>query len=114
MNHIINMAILGIFAGMITGFWTRIIKSNMIFGKFGRIILKASFYYKPGTDIPATKWWGKLLTCIFCLPPWICLVFCLFYILEYQPWCLYAVIGVFCAFGTANTTVEIIKALRNE
>lgn len=99
MNHILNLGLLGILAGSIAGFWTRITMPDMIFEKLGNKLILWR-YLKP-------------LSCIFCLSPWICFAFCAFYILEYNPWWVYCLIGVPGCFGMSNFTVEVIKALRN-
>jgi len=82
----------------------------MILGKVGKWLMKCEIRR---TGLGGC-WYVHLLTCVFCLAPWITIAFSLFYILEYHPWWLYAVIGVFGSLATSNIIVELIKALRNE
>jgi len=104
------MSILGILAGGLASFWIRIIRSNMILGRVGKWLMK-----QDDKKIGFKRYWYvQLLTCIVCLAPWISFAFCLFYILKYHPWWLYAVIGVLGSLATSNIIVELIKALRNE
>jgi hypothetical protein len=67
-------------------------------GKSALILEKVSFF----------------LRCVFCVGPWICFAFDLFYILEYHPWWLYCVIGVLAGLGMGNVICELIYALRHE
>jgi len=112
MSDIVNLFILGCFAGMISVFWTRIIGPHMIFAKVGKLINKVS--NRSLLMFKRERWWVQVLTCVFCLPPYLCVIFSAFYIIEYSPHWTYAFIGVLASLGGANYLVELIYALRNE
>jgi hypothetical protein len=112
MEDIIYLALLGLFAGSIASLWTRIIKSNMILFKIGKRLNKADEKYRITTGMASP--WVKFVRCIFCLTPWLCLVFDVAYIAYYTPNLLFCVIGVLASLGAGNFVAEIVYSLRNE
>ena len=112
MNDIINMMYLGILAGAFSCFWTRIIKKNMIFRKFGKKLetLNNRHIMQHNCD----SMWIKFIQCGFCLCPWVVFLLSLFYIIFYTPYWIFAVIGIFGALGAGNLVCETVHALRNE
>jgi hypothetical protein len=112
MNDILNLMYLGILAGMISVFWTRIIKKNMIFRKFGKRLEKYN-----NDHIIMFRYDSVLamfLRCAFCLQVWIVFLLSFFYIITYEPYWIFAIIGVFGALGSGNLVCEVVHALRNE
>jgi hypothetical protein len=113
MSHILNMFVLGLIAGMISIFWTRLIRRNMIFSFIHvfltRIDNKHIVDTGYGNDAPLSTF----LRCIFCLTPWIVFLLELFYILEFHPWWLYATIGTFAGLGAGNIICELVHSIRN-
>ena len=112
MEHIIYLALLGLFAGVIASLWTRIIKSNMIFSKIGKKLTKIDDLHRINTSKASPL--VKFVRCIFCLPPWLVLIFDLWYIWTYTPHFFPAFIGVLASLGAGNFIAEIVYALRNE
>jgi len=112
MKEILHMTLLGMIAGMLSGFLTRIIKRNMIFRDFGELLIKVDSHSWIMSGRGSV--WVKFIRCVFCLQVWICFGLVLFYIIEFNPWWLYAVIGVMGGLGAGNFIAEIINALRNE
>jgi len=114
MQHIIYMTILGIIAGAIAGFWTRIIRRNMIFSFVYEWLEKydQAHIIKTGTGYGTPL--SKFIRCIFCIPPWLVFALEAFYICTFHPWWLYSVIGVLGGLGAGNMVAEIIHCLRNE
>ena len=112
MNHIINMMFLGILGGLIAAFWTRIIKPNMIFREISRrlTLINNRHLIEHATDSMLVKF----AKCLFCVTPWLVLILELFYILDYNPWCLYCVIGTLGGLGSGNLVAELVCSLRNE
>ena len=111
MKHILYLALLGILAGSVSGFRTRIIKPGMIFEKIGKRLDQINYR----NWIRKTKFsaCAIFLNCVFCLQVWIFFLFALFYVIEYQPPFIYAVIGIFGGVGAGNLIAEIIYSLRN-
>lgn len=105
------MTFLGIVAGMFACFFTRIIKKNMIFRKFGKRleILNNRHLIDHTTD----SLWIKFIRCGFCLCPWLVFLLSLFYIIIFTPWWLFAIIGVLGGLGSGNLVCELIHSLRN-
>jgi hypothetical protein len=125
MNHIFNLAILGAFSGMIAVFWSRIISRKMIFSSFGawldsfiRDEDKRVYDVFMQTELSKKFLLMEKITfflqCFFCLAPWWCFTFDAFYIIEFHPWWLYAVIGILAGLGMGNFICELIHALRKE
>lgn len=112
MKNILDMVALGIIAGMISGFWTRIIRKKMVFSFIGEWLNKINNNHLIDTTKHSTL--VMFLWCIFCIPVWLCLILDLFYIIEYNPWWIYAIIGVLGSLGSGNLVAEIISSLRNE
>lgn len=112
MEHILSLALLGLLAGAVSGFWTRIIRTGMIFEKIGKMLEdnNYNYWYLNSQSSPRVKF----LKCIFCLVPWIFFLFALFYVIEYQPPFIYAVIGIFGGLGAGNLIAELIYSLRGE
>jgi hypothetical protein len=112
MNDIINMLFLGLLAGMIACLWTRVIKSNMIFRKFGKWLMLQNNRHliEHATDSMLIKF----IRCSYCLSVWLVLMFELFYIVDYNPYWLYCVIGTLGGLGSGNLVVEVVSALRSE
>lgn len=112
MEQIIQMTFLGIVAGAFSCFWTRIIKKNMIFRKFGKKLetLNNRHIMQHNCDSMCIKF----IQCVFCLCPWVVFLLSLFYIIIYTPWWLFAFIGVLGAWGSGNLVCEVTHALRNE
>jgi hypothetical protein len=113
MTAILYMALLGFLAGCISGFWTRIIEWSMIFDFVGEWLNEKNRQYiaMTGRGYPAPI--SKFLRCVFCLTPWLCFLFDLWYIISYAPHFFPALIGVFASLGAGNMIAEIIYALRN-
>lgn len=97
---------------MIACMWTRIIKKNMIFRKFGRWleIMNNRHLMNHTSD----SMWVKFIRCMFCITPWLVLLFELWYIIEYTPYWMYCVIGTLGGLGAGNLVAEFTYALRNE
>lgn len=112
MTDILNMVVLGLIAGMISLFWTRIIKSNMIFRRFGKWLSIRNNRHL--IDHSTDSLLIKFIRCCFCLTPWLVFLLSLFYIIEYTPYWIYAIIGVLGALGSGNLVCEIVYCLRNE
>jgi hypothetical protein len=112
MNHILNMFVLGIISGSIAIFWTRLIRKNMIFRRFGKYleILNNRHLIEHASDSMIVKF----IQCCFCLSVWLVLLVELFYILEFSPWWLYCVIGTLGGLGAGNLVSELVCAIRNE
>ena len=106
MKHILYLALLGMIAGSISGFWTRTIKPGMIFRKIGKR-LKRNKKSKSHS-------WVKFLSCIFCITPWVFFLLALFYVIEFHPPFIYAIIGILGGVGAGNLIAEIIHSLRGE
>lgn len=112
MRDILQMTLLGALAGMFAGFWTRIIKTDMIFRKFGRKLRKMNENHLMMFNEPSTV--VKFIKCTYCLPVWICFVLSLWYIIEYGPCWTHCIIGVLGGLGAGNLVAELISFLRNE
>jgi hypothetical protein len=112
MGDIISMVALGAIAGMISGFFTRIIKKGMIFACIGNWLRNMDNI----SIIKTTKHslFVQLVRCIFCLGVWIALALDVFYIIEYSPYWVSAIIGVFSSLGAGNLIAEITCSLRND
>ena len=110
MKDITNLVLLGLFAGMLSGFLTRITKKEMIFEKFGKWMDRYNnkhllIFVKPSKMVYA-------LRCMFCMTPYIVLVFDAAYIAYYAPHWLFCFIGVVASLGAGNFIGEIISTLR--
>lgn len=123
MIHIICLAVMGVIAGTIAGFWTRIIRPEMILWKVGRWgTNNARTYDQKIIDVVLEKkltWRSALLEkftfliqCIFCIVPWLCFALDACYIIIYTPAWYLCIIGVFASLGAGNIVAEIIYALR--
>jgi len=112
MTDIVLMAVLGLIAGTISGFWTRIIKRKMIFESFGKWLQKKdeSRLILYSTHNP----WVYLMRCIFCFSVWCCFILDAFYIIDERPFWVYAIIGVFASLGVGNFIAEIICSTRSD
>lgn len=112
MRDIQMMVFLGIIAGFIAIFWTRLIRRNMIFRKIGATLQRWDnnhiIMFKEGSLLV------KFLRCSFCLQVWLVFLLELFYIVEYRPCFIYAIIGVIGGLGAGNIVCELINSLRNE
>lgn len=114
MSDIISFAILGMLAGAIAGFWTRIIRESMIFSFIGEWIAKINKRHILATGRGENHWLCFLLCCIFCITPWIAFVLDLYYIITYTPAWYLCVIGVVASLGTGNFIAEVIYGLRGQ
>ena len=112
MEHILYLALLGLIAGSLSGLWTRIIRTGMIFEKIGKKLVddNYNYWYLNSHSSP----WVKFLKCIFCLHPWIFFLFALFYVIEFHPPFIYAIIGILGGVGAGNFMAELIYSLRGE
>lgn len=113
MRDIIFMALLGILAGTIAGLWTRIIKIDMIFYFVGRWLSEKNHNYTALTGRGYPHPLSRFLKCVFCLTPYLCFAFDLWYIITYLPHFFPAIIGVLASLGAGNLICEIIYSLRN-
>lgn len=110
MQHITNMVLLGLFAGMFSGFLTRITKKDMIFEKFGKQLQRYNndhiiMFKEPSRMV-------YLLRCVFCMTPYIVVLFDIAYICFYTPALIFCLIGAVASLGAGNFVCEIICALR--
>jgi hypothetical protein len=112
MNTIMQMTFLGIIAGMVACFWTRIIQCDMIFRKFGRWLEVKNNRHL--IDHTTDSLLIKFVRCSFCISVWLVFLLELFYIIIYTPWWLNCVIGILGGLGAGNLVCELIYALRNE
>ena len=112
MKHIIFMTLLGVIAGMTAGFWTRIIHKNMILRKVGKRLETLNNRYI--IEHTYDSMWIKFIRCMFCITPYLVVLFEVFYVCVYQPWWMFAVIGTFGGLGAGNLVCETINAMRNE
>ena len=110
MQHIVNLVLLGLFAGFVSGFWTRIIKKNMIFAKIGKRLERYNNDHLIMFNEPSKTVY--LLRCIYCMTPYIAVVFDVAYIIFYTPYWLFCVIGILASIGAGNFVAEITCALR--
>jgi len=112
MNHIVNMMYLGILAGLFSCFWTRIIRKNMVFRKFGKYLEVVNNRHL--IDHVSDSMLVKFIRCCFCVSPWVVFLLSLFYIIVFTPWWLFAVIGVIGGLGAGNFVCEVVNAFRQE
>ena len=110
MKDITNLVLLGLFAGMISGFLTRITKPEMIFEKWGKWMERYNnkhllIFVRPSKMVYA-------LRCVFCMTPYIVVVLNVAYIVYFTPYWLFCVIGVPASIGAGNFVAEITCALR--
>lgn len=106
------MTFLGIIAGMFACFFTRIIKKNMIFKKFGKYLERInnnSWLMNKEESL-----WVKFIRCGFCLSPWLVFMLEIFYIIEFSPRWIYAFIGILGGLGAGNFVCELVHSIRNE
>jgi hypothetical protein len=106
------MCAIGVISGMISGLWTRIIKPDMIFEFIGNWFYRMNNVHliQHNKNNPILF----LVRCIFCFSVWICFILDAFYIIEYNPYWIYAIIGVFGSLGAGNLVAEIICSLRSD
>jgi len=112
MMHIIMMTILGMISGMISLFWTRIIRKNMIFSEIGKYLEKVNNAHL--IDYRRDFLPVKFARCAYCLCPWIVFALELFYIIDEHPSFIYDLIGIAGGLGAGNLVVEFTYALRTE
>jgi hypothetical protein len=112
MEHIMSMMFLGILAGLVAGFFTRIIKSDMILRSLGHWIdiRNNRHLIEHATDSLLIKF----IKCMFCITVWLVFLLEAFYIVEYTPFWTYAAIGVLGGLGAGNLVCEVIYAIRTE
>ena len=110
MGHVTNLVLLGLFAGMISGFLTRITKPDMIFERFGNWMDR--YNNKHILMFVESSKMIYALRCVFCMTPYIVVVFDVVYIAYFTPYWLFCVIGVPASIGAGNFVAEIICALR--
>ena len=108
------MTFLGIISGTTAGIWTRIIKADMIFYFVGKWLNDKNCKYTAITGRGYPHPLSKFLGCIFCITPWLCFVFDLWYIIAYVPHFIPAIIGILSGLGAGNLIAEIIHSLRGE
>lgn len=114
MNHITSFAIMGLLAGAIAGFGTRIIRPGMIFSfvsdwfkkEQSKSIMKTGKFIIPPVE--------RFLSCVFCLTPWIAFFLDACYIVIYSPVWYLCIIGVLASVGTGNFIAETIYGLRGQ
>jgi len=111
MNHILNIVFLGLIAGMAACFWTRIIKTNMIFGFLGRWLIKRNNRHVILTTKNSKV--IKLITCSYCIAVWIMALLSVFYVLMFRPGWIFASVGVLGGLGSGNLIAEIVCSIRN-
>lgn len=114
MNHILNMTVLGIVSGMISIFWTRVTYRRMIFSFVYEWMLKLDHKQMLKTGKGGGHPLSNFLNCIFCLTPYISLLLSIFYIIEFNPWWLFTLIGIAGGLGSGNFVCEIVYVFRNE
>jgi hypothetical protein len=114
MNHIVAFVVMGMIAACIAGFWTRIIKLDMIFEFVWRWLNDKNHNYTilSGRGEPAPI--SRFLKCIFCLCPWVAFILDACYIILYHPAWYFCIIGVFASLGAGNFISETIYALRGQ
>ncbi len=112
MIDVINLMLLGLFAGTISLFWTRILKRKMILNKLGRILSRINDWHIINKEKPHPC--IKFLFCSYCLSPWICGLFDLWYVLTYNVGVIPLIIGILAGLGAGNLAVEFVAPLRNE
>ena len=110
MGHIINLAVLGLLAGALSGFLTRITMEGMIFQKFGKWMdrYNNSHLIIFVRDSPMISF----MRCVFCMTPYIVVLFDVIYIAEYTPKWTFCIVGVLAGIGVGNLMAEIIHHLR--
>ena len=112
MLHIINLVFLGLVAGLIACFWTRIIKTNMILGKLGKWLSKKNNMHVINTTEESIL--IMFVRCAYCIPPWLMLILGVFYVIVFHPWWPFAVIGILGGMGAGNLVAEFICSMRND
>lgn len=114
MKHIILLAVMGMMAAMLAGMWTRLIRKGMILECLRNYLnnLTKEKIMKAGRFEYA--FWDKLLSCTFCLTPYIALALDACYIVIYTPAWYLCVIGVFVSLGAGNFIAEIIYDIRRD
>jgi hypothetical protein len=112
MKDILFMTFLGLIAGMISIFWTRIIRTNMIFRSVGKWLERKNNSYL--VNYNRDSLWVKLLRCTYCITPWIVGVLELIYIIVFAPNWIFAGIGMFGGLGAGNLICEIVHSFRYE
>jgi hypothetical protein len=112
MLHILSMTFLGLIAGMMAGLWTRLIRKNMIFRRFGKYLetTNNNHLINYNRDAPLVKF----VQCIFCVAPWFVFVLEILYMIRFHPWWPYCFVGILGGLGAANMIAEFINAFRNE
>ena len=113
MTDIIYLTFMGIIAGLLACFWTRIIKDDMILGFIGEWLddrMWVAVEERPNR----VPFFYKLLTCSFCIQVWLYAFMAGFYISNFTPHWHFALVGILGGLGMGNFVVEIVIALRNE
>lgn len=110
MTDILQMTFFGVIAGLIAGFFTRIIKPGMIFYNIGKRLNKIDNHHR--IETARASLWVKFFRCMFCTAPWICLLLNIFYIIIFAPHWYFAIIGILGGNGVGNFVSEIIYSLR--
>lgn len=112
MTHILYLALLGAIAGTIAGFWTRIIKADMILSFVNDLLYIRYKKRVSETGIGTADPLSLFLRCVFCLTPWCAFILDACYIIIFTPAWYLCIIGVFASLGAGNLVAEIIYALR--
>lgn len=112
MNHILALAFMGLLAGALAGFWTRIIGHGMILFFINKKIAERNRQRVMETGMVRDGLLYRFINCIFCVTPYLVLLFDGFYVVVYTPAWYLCVIGVFASLGAGNLIAEIIYALR--
>lgn len=112
MTTILNLLILGIIAGAVASFWTRILRPNMIFRRLGKYLDKLNNRHVMENAYDSMVL--KFVRCAFCLSPWLVFLFSTWYVLTYHPNVSDTLIGVAGALGAGNFIVELVNVFRSE
>ena len=113
MKDIIYLALLGIFAGGIAAFWTRIIRKGMILFCVGEWLWERDYKKLLTSGDTSRSAIAKFLNCIFCLSPWIYLPLFIWYVIEYSPGFFPVLIGLLAGLGLATFISETVYYMRN-
>ena len=114
MKDILNMMVLGVIAGGISIFWTRVASRGMILSFVFRWMEKLDRKHILKTGRGYSHPLNVFFSCMFCITPWLVFILMTFYIISYTPYWMSAIIGVFGALGAGNFVCELVHALRNE
>lgn len=114
MIDVLFMTFLGLIAGMVSVFWTRVTYRNMllsfVFHWLNNIDRKYVIKTGNGNGHPFVKF----LNCVFCLTPWLVFILETIFIILYTPYWVLAIIGIFGGLGAGNLVCEVVYALRKE